>query len=163
MTQTYHVIALMDSRIEKDFVDGGLLRWHKYKDGDARIGRIEGAEAYDADGHCFYHPNNGHRFPGNQKWEGMQHAREQGTRIGMLLDLDQGSMTVWKNGEQLGVMQSAGLSGPLCWAVSLPRGATLTIEEVDEKSARIESALVPPSPSDVAASTDPEPGPGDAA
>ena len=46
----------------------------------------------------------------------MQSARKQGDRIGMLLDLDQGSMTVWKNGEQLGVMQAEGLSGPLCWA-----------------------------------------------
>jgi hypothetical protein len=58
----------------------------------------------------------------------------------LLLDLDQGSMTVWKNGEQLGVMQAEGLwkvaeglSGPLCWGVSLYRGS----------SARIESAEVP--------------------
>ena len=36
----------------------------------------------------------------------------------MLLDLDQGSMTVWKNDVKLGVM-AEGLSGPLCWAVSL--------------------------------------------
>ena len=55
----------------------------------------------------------------------MQTAREQGDRIGMLLDLDQGSMTVWKNGEQLGVIQAEGLSGPLCWAVSLYRGAVI--------------------------------------
>ena len=41
---------------------------------------------------------------------------EQGDRIGMLLDLDQGSMTVWKNGVKLGVMQAGGLRGPLCWA-----------------------------------------------
>ena len=38
-------------------------------------------------------------------------------------------MTVWKNGEQLGVMQAEGLTGPLCWAVSLYNS-----------SARIESA-----------------------
>ena len=37
----------------------------------------------------------------------------------MLLDLDQGSMTAWKNGEKLGVMVAEGLSGPLCWAVEL--------------------------------------------
>ena len=49
----------------------------------------------------------------------MQSARKQGDRIGMLLDLDQGSMTVWKNDEQLGVMQAEGLRGPLCWAASL--------------------------------------------
>ena len=37
----------------------------------------------------------------------------------MLLDLDQGSMTVWKNGVKLGVMQAEGLSGPLCCAVEM--------------------------------------------
>ena len=48
----------------------------------------------------------------------------------MLLDLDQGSMTVWKNDEKLGVMVAEGLSGPLCWAVELD----------EDDSARIESA-----------------------
>ena len=43
----------------------------------------------------------------------MQPAKT-GDRIGMLLDLDQGSMTVWKNDVRLGVMQGEGLSGPLC-------------------------------------------------
>ena len=37
---------------------------------------------------------------------------EQGDRIGMLLDLDQGSMSLWKNGVELGVMQAEGLTGP---------------------------------------------------
>ena len=55
----------------------------------------------------------------------------------MLLDLDQGSMTVWKNGQQLGVMVAEGLSGPLCWAVSMAR-----------LSARIESATAPSSPTE---------------
>jgi hypothetical protein len=72
-----------------------------------------GGDAEEVDGHCFYDTFSGSRWPGN--WEGMQPARQQGDRIGMLLDLDQGSMTVWKNGEQLGVMQAEGLTGPLCW------------------------------------------------
>ena len=42
-------------------------------------------------------------------------------------------MTVWKNDVKLGVMQSEGLSGTLCWAVSLARGT----------SARIVSAALP--------------------
>ena len=46
---------------------------------------------------------------------------EHGDRIGLLLDLDQGSMTVWKSDVKLGVMVAEGLSGPLCWAVSLAR------------------------------------------
>ena len=48
----------------------------------------------------------------------MQGAK-QGDRINMLLDLDQGSMTVWKNDDQLEVMQAEGLSGPLCWAANI--------------------------------------------
>ena len=49
------------------------------------------------DGHCFYCTLNGSRYmyPGGGDWEGMQ-GTEQGDRIGMLLDLDQGSMPVWK-------------------------------------------------------------------
>ena len=44
---------------------------------------------------------------------------DQGDRIGMVLDLDQGSMTVWKNDEKLGVMVAEGLRGSLCWAVEI--------------------------------------------
>jgi hypothetical protein len=62
----------------------------------------------------------------------MQGAR-QGDRIGMLLDLDQGTMTVYKNDERLGVM-STGLSGEYSWAVALYRG---------ENSARVDAAALP--------------------
>ena len=70
--------------------------------------------AHTVDGHCFYRTaasmqGGGHRFPGRRNWEGMQCAYKHGDRIGMLLDLDQGSMTVWKNDEKLGVMMAEGL------------------------------------------------------
>ena len=95
---------------------------------------VEGvAEAQHVDGHCFFNTHGGRRCPGFHDWKGMQSAK-QGDRIGMLLDLDQGSMTVWKNDEKLGVMHAEGLSGPLCWAVGLAlQGA----------SARIGSAPLP--------------------
>ena len=64
---------------------------------------------------------------------------KQGDHLGMLLDLDQGSMTMWKGDNKLGVMVAEGLSGPLCWAVSL--GAP-------SRSARIESAPAPASPTE---------------
>ena len=95
--------------------------------------------ASDEDGHSFCGTAYGRRYPGNHTWEGMQTAKEQGDRIGMLLDLDQGSMTVWKNGELLGVMQAEGLSGPLCWAVSSAYAGS---------SARIESAPALASPTE---------------
>ena len=71
------------------------------------------------DGHCCYYTASGRRLPGNSDWEGKQTMRKQGDRIGTLLDLDQESMTVWKNDVKLGVMKAQGLSGPLCWAVCM--------------------------------------------
>jgi hypothetical protein len=98
---------------------------------------VEGGQyAEVVDGHCFYNTGYGFRFPGCRDWEGMQHAREQGDRIGMLLDLDQGTMTVYKNDERLGVM-ATGLSGEYSWAVSLGEHGGST---------RIEAAEVPASP-----------------
>ena len=95
-------------------------------------------EAYNVDGHCFYLTHDGSRPPGHIDWEGAQGA-DPGDRIGMLLDLDQGSMTVWKNGVKLGVIQAEGLSCPLCWAVEAAGFGY---------SARIESAFAPPSPTE---------------
>jgi Ca2+-binding EF-hand superfamily protein len=69
-------------------------------------------------GHCLYHSGSGRRWPDNKGWAGMEKARP-GDRIGLLLDLDQGSMTAYKNGKWLGVMAAAGLCGDYCWAVSL--------------------------------------------
>jgi hypothetical protein len=61
--------------------------------------------------------------------EYLQSAREVGDRIGLLLDLDQGSMTVCKNDERLGVMVRSGLSGEYCWAVSVGfQGGSVRIE-----------------------------------
>jgi hypothetical protein len=73
---------------------------------------------YSVDDHCFYYNNIGFRYPGRRNWKGMQTAKKQGDRIGMLLDLDQGTMTVYKNDERLGVM-ATGLSGEYSWAVSI--------------------------------------------
>ena len=100
----------------------------------------EGAIAFHAADHCFYLTGSeGYQYPGPNGWEGMHSATEQGDRIGMLLDLGQGSMTVWKNDEKLGVMVAEGLSGPLCWAVEM---------YYHGNSARIESAPAPASPTE---------------
>jgi hypothetical protein len=92
---------------------------------------VEGGHSAQAvGGHCFYYTFYGTRYPGHHTWEGIQGAREEGDRIGMLLDLDQGSMAVYKNDERLGVM-ATGLSGEYSWAVSLDRqGDSTRIEAV---------------------------------
>jgi hypothetical protein len=68
----------------------------------------------------------------------MQTARDEGDRIGMLLDLDQGTMTVYKNDERLGVM-ATGLSGEYSWAVVLYGGQA-------GNRVRIEAVEAPASP-----------------
>eukprot|EP01046_Picozoa_sp_COSAG06_P037080 COSAG06_NODE_4150_length_4519_cov_3.696045_5_plen_84_part_00 len=62
-------------------------------------------------------------------------AVDEDDRIGLLLDLDQGTMTVYKNDERLGVM-ATGLRGEYSWAVSL-------INVMGGSSARIEATMLP--------------------
>jgi hypothetical protein len=95
-----------------------------------------GKSAVTVDDHCFYFTLNGSHSPNGRSWEGMQRTMEQGDRIGMLLDLDQGTMTVYKNDELLGVM-ATGLSGEYSWAVSL---------NITGTSVRIEAAAAPACP-----------------
>ena len=83
---------------------------------------VEGGEnANWVEGHCFYYTDDGKRYPDDSEWEGMQTAMEEGDRIGLLLDLDAGSLTVYKNDERLGVMQESGLTDAAGyrWAVAL--------------------------------------------
>ncbi len=87
-----------------------------------------GSYAQDVRGHSFYSTYDGNRYPSRSGWEGRQAAHEEGDRIGLLLDLDQGTMTVYKNDERLGVM-ATGLSGEYSWAVSLgEHGGSTRIE-----------------------------------
>ena len=64
-------------------------------------------------------------------------ALHKGDRVGLLLDLEQGSMTVFKNGLKLGVMQDSGLRGEYVWAV----------EMLARDSVRIDRGIAPLSPS----------------
>ena len=90
-----------------------------------------GTDAEDVPGHCLYCTHDGHRRPGELDWEGMQGC-DEGDQIGMLVDIDAGTLTVYKNGVQLGVMDPSpgapegwrGLPADYdagacyCWAVS---------------------------------------------
>ena len=58
-------------------------------------------------------------------WDGME--RLSGSHeVGMLLDLDEGTLSVYKNDRRLGVMKR-GLAGHYCWVVSMI-GAQVTIK-----------------------------------
>ena len=50
--------------------------------------------------------------------EGLSSATQAGNgTLGLLLDLDEGTLSVYKNGRRLGTMMS-GLSGEYCWVVT---------------------------------------------
>ena len=53
----------------------------------------------------------------NEDWEGMQSFERNG-KIGLLLDYDEGTLTVYKDDIKLGVMKE-GLSGIYCWMVTV--------------------------------------------
>ena len=63
-------------------------------------------------GHCLYLTNGQvcpsahgvHHYEGDSDWPGSQSAQDDGDRIGMLLDIDAGTMTCFKNDEVMGVM-----------------------------------------------------------
>lgn len=51
-------------------------------------------------------------------WDGKEPTEEVSFKVGMILDLDEGSLDVYKNDRRLGTMKN-GLVGEYCWAVSL--------------------------------------------
>ena len=60
-------------------------------------------------------------------WRGMEGC-EAGDTVGMLLNLDEGALTVYKNNRRLGVMKD-GLSGSYCWYAVCTGEATITIKK----------------------------------
>ena len=86
---------------------------------------------------CVYNTNSGNchtsdwQYWGGEEdtdgtWDGMESA-SAGDEIGMLLDLDEGTLSVYKNGRKLGIIKR-GLAGQYCWAVSLYEGEEVTIK-----------------------------------
>ena len=49
-------------------------------------------------------------------WEGMEAIHETSFKMGFVLDLDKGTLDVYKNDRRLGTMKS-GLVGEYCWFV----------------------------------------------
>ena len=81
---------------------------------------------------CTYFCNNGSCFwtdwsneRGSSGWQGHEGLTGSGT-IGLLLDLDEGTLTVFMNGRQLGVMKD-GLGGEYVWFVSVFAACTISI------------------------------------
>jgi hypothetical protein len=65
-----------------------------------------------------------------QDWQGKQ-GYGTGDVLRLLLDSDAGTLTVKKNGTLLGEMVTSGLTGDLCWAVSVYVAGSVRIKTVD--------------------------------
>ena len=77
------------------------------------------------DGYCW--SSNWEEYGGQEEsWDEME-TTSTPCKIGMLLDLDEGTLSVYKNGRKLGVMKR-GLSGQYCWVVTLLPGRQVTIK-----------------------------------
>ena len=66
-------------------------------------------------------------------WEGMEGCKAGGT-VGMLLNLNEGTLAVYENNRRLGVMKD-GLTGSYCWCTSLGQGDAVTIRNGEAPSA----------------------------
>jgi hypothetical protein len=76
----------------------------------------------------------------DQRWDGVRDACILGGReFGMLLDLDEGTLSLYKQGRCLGVMMR-GLTGEYCWVANILAQAN---GSTDEQNVRIERAAVP--------------------
>jgi len=126
----------------------GLPLWDKFYSNFSR--RLGHEECNNNVRCCLYNAVNGLCFTSDWpnpyvhkpgvSWDGMEslsYGWHGGTRgmesmssdgeIGMLLDFNEGALSVYKNGRRLGVMKR-GLADPYCWVVSLRRGTKVTIK-----------------------------------
>ncbi|EJK58396.1 hypothetical protein THAOC_21480 [Thalassiosira oceanica] len=95
-------------------------------------GKVHACQYFCRDGGAIWTSFRG--YPGyhwDRYWEGYRYEGcRTGDTIGMLLNLDEGTLTVYRNNRRLGVMKR-GLSGSYCWyvrvgtdhAVAIKRGA----------------------------------------
>ena len=74
---------------------------------------------------CWTSSWDGSRISGSV-WDGMEGMGSR-DKIGLLLDLNEGTLTVYKNGRKLGVMKS-GLAGEYCWVASMYEGNGVSIK-----------------------------------
>ncbi|EJK75015.1 hypothetical protein THAOC_03274, partial [Thalassiosira oceanica] len=62
------------------------------------------------------------------EWHGREGLDGSGT-IGLLLDLDGGTLSVFKNNRRLGVMKGGGLSGEYCWFTSVFESCVISMSK----------------------------------
>ena len=86
-------------------------KWRSQRTAKWGDSNIHCCACYCHDGDCSWTDwNNGQVY---SDWRGRGGMRGSGT-IGLLLDLDEGTLSIFKNGRRLGVMKD-GLDGEYCW------------------------------------------------
>lgn len=97
---------------------------------------------YDFDGACEWGDWTFREFEGvhtDQPWEGQKGFELWDGELGLLLDLDEGTLTVYRNGTRLGVMMD-GLTGEYCWVVNM---LAQSHGHPSEQNVRVERAPIP--------------------
>ena len=91
-------------------------------------GNVHACQYFSLNGHTIWTDFEGEGTGGYHwaDWEGMERCRT-GDTIGMLLNLDAGTLSVYKNNRHLGIMTD-GLSGPYCWYVRVRTGQSVAIK-----------------------------------
>lgn len=120
--------------VEKVMTEGRHFVEFTRESGDVLIGVMrpefdveQGNNCHKEEGHAFYQCVGGYKYPGGGQWSASTEAAD-GDRFGLLLDLEAGSLIVFKNDERLGMM-AAGLTGSYCWATALyDKRAAVTIK-----------------------------------
>ncbi|EJK70891.1 hypothetical protein THAOC_07715 [Thalassiosira oceanica] len=105
----YDVFDFFSSEFYTDFLAQRSDDW-----GDSEVNVCEFSCCDGERGWADWHDG---RF--DNEWEGTESC-QSGDIVGMLLNLDGGTLTVYRNNRRLGVMKT-GLSGPYCWHVSLSK------------------------------------------
>ena len=80
---------------------------------------------YCPDGECLWADWENEQV--DSEWQGHEGLEESGT-IGLLLDLNEGTLSVFKNGRRLGVMKD-GLGGEYVWFVTVDEACTISLSK----------------------------------
>ena len=100
----------------------------------------QGGNIFNDVNHCFYFTHTGHYSKHNSHrnpWRGMQRARN-GDRIGMMLDFNNNTLSVFRNGIKLGIIAN-NMNKKYRWTVVLHNNASVSIKSVSVKDALIET------------------------
>ncbi|EJK54425.1 hypothetical protein THAOC_25949 [Thalassiosira oceanica] len=128
--QIFHETATADekeclTRYEGEETHVKILPSEPHIGGDGNVNCC----TYFGDGACYWSSGEGEGRckSGDREWSGNGAMGFDPCTIGLLLDLNAGTLTVYKNSRRLGVMKR-GLTGEYCWMVTLLTECIISVE-----------------------------------